>query len=198
MWSSSGKVLHSIHSMKHSLLFPFTISLLALLLTACSSPAQKPPTTVSTVDLERYQGLWYELARYENFFEAGCVGVTANYTLQGDRILIQNRCYDGAGRLKAQKKAEATVMKGSNGSKLKIYFSWFSDGNYWVLMLADDYRYAVVGDPKQEYLWILSRSTVLTDSDREDIMSKLLTLGYDPLKLYWTGMKASCNASSMH
>ena len=111
-------------------------------------------------------------------------------------MLMLNSCYDSAGRLKAQEKGEAKVVKGSSGSKLEVSFSWLSGGDYWVLMLADDYRYSVVGDPEQKHLWVLSRNTVLTHADKDAIMTKLSTLGYDPVKLYWTGMKAACNAAS--
>ena len=173
------------------------ILLIALFaLTACNRPSQQPLTTVPTVDLERYSGAWNELARYESTTEAGCVGATALYTLDGKGFSVKNNCYNCSGRLKAQAKGTMTVIEGSSNSKFKISFSWPFKGEYWVLMLADDYRYSVVSDPDREHLWILSRYTVLNPTDRETILSTLITLGFDPEKLYWTGFKAMCNVES--
>jgi len=165
-------------------------------LTACNKPEQSPLTTVSTVDLERYSGAWNELARYESDREAGCVGATAIYTLQEKGLNVKNSCYDGSGRLKAQVTGAMTAIEGSNNTKFKISFSWPFTGEYWILMLADDYRYSVVSDPDREHLWILSRYTVLSPTDRETIFSTLITLGFDPERLYWTGFKAMCNVES--
>ncbi|MEA3372167.1 MAG: lipocalin family protein [Campylobacterota bacterium] len=185
------------YAIKFSPIFITSIAVILTLLSACSSTPQQPPATVASVDLQRYSGLWYEIARYENRFEAGCVGVMAHYTFQGETMAVSNSCYDASGRLKAQVKGKAKVIKESNGSKLEVSFSWLSGGDYWILMLADDYRYSVVGDPEGEYLWILSRDTVLTDDDKKTILSKISALGYAPDKLYWTGFKAACNAKSM-
>jgi len=169
------------------------LTLFLLLAAGCGSKPAQPLPTVGEVDLNRYGGLWHEIARYENRFEEGCVGATAEYRLQGDRLRVVNRCYDDAGRLKDQAKGEAYAVEGSGNAKLRVSFRWPFYGDYWVLMLAEDYRYAVVGDPERKYLWILARGTVLTDEDRYAILSKLPALGFDPFKLYWTGFKAMCN-----
>ena len=180
-------------TMRFSLLISLT---LALFLTSCGKPSQPPLTTVPTVDLERYSGAWNELARYESNTEAGCVGATAVYTLDSKGLSVKNSCYDGSGRLKSQVKGTMTAIEGSNNTKFKISFSWPFQGDYWVLMLADDYRYSVVSDPDREHLWILSRSTVLSPADRETILSTITELGFDTKKLYWTGFKAMCNVES--
>jgi len=159
----------------------------------CGKKQEPPLPTVAAVDLSRYEGLWHEIARYENRFEEGCVGATAEYTKQNGYIRVVNRCYDDAGRLKARVEGKAYAIEGSGNAKLRVTFFWPFYGDYWVLMLADDYRYSIVGDPERKYLWILARGTLLSDSDREIILSHLPSLGYDPLKLYWTGFKAMCN-----
>jgi apolipoprotein D and lipocalin family protein len=163
-----------------------------LLMTGCEKKPELPLPTVASVDLERYGGLWHEIARYENRFEEGCVGATARYRLEDDHIRVINSCYDDAGRLKDRVEGKAYVVEGSGNAKLRVTFFWPFYGDYWVIMLADDYRYSVVGDPKCKYLWILARDTVLSDADRNAIMSKLVELRYDPFKLYWTGFKAMC------
>lgn len=168
-------------------------SALTLLLAAgCGTKPSVPLPTVESVDLDRYGGLWHEIARYENRFEEGCVGATATYTEQEDHIRVINRCYDDAGRLKDQAEGKAYAVDGSGNSKLRVTFFWPFYGDYWIVMLASDYRYSVVGDPERKYLWILARDTVLSDADRDTILAKLPGLGYDPLKLYWTGFKAMC------
>ncbi|WP_345984678.1 lipocalin family protein [Sulfurimonas sp. HSL-1656] len=174
-------------------LVPLLFVLLLTLLDGCQQKAQLPLPTVEHVDLERYGGLWHEIARYENRFEEGCVGATARYRLQDGHVRVVNSCYDDAGRLKDQAKGKAHVVEGSGNAKLRVTFFWPFYGDYWIIMLADDYRYAVIGDPERKYLWILARGTVLSDEDRGIILSKLPALGYDPFKLYWTGFKAMCN-----
>ena len=180
--------------MRPSLLIPIALALFVL--TACNEPSQPPLSTVSTVDLERYSGTWNELARYENFKQTGCVGAIAYYQPIAEGLSVTNSCYNGSGRLKAQDKGTLEAVKGSNNSKFQINIPWSFQDDYWVLMLAEDYRYSVVGSPDREYLWIYSRSTVLTPTDRETILSTLTTLGFDTGKLYWTGFKAMCNVES--
>ena len=180
--------------MRPSLLIPICLALFAL--TACNEPSKQPLSTVSTVDLERYSGTWNELARYENFKQTGCVGAIAYYQPIAEGLSVTNSCYNGSGRLKAQDKGTLNVLEESNNSKFKINIPWSFQNDYWILMLADDYRYSVVGSPDREYLWIYSRKTVLNPADREIILSTLSTLGFDTDKLYWTGFKAMCNVES--
>ena len=180
--------------MHPSLLTPIAFALFAL--SACNEPSQPPLSTVSNVDVERYSGNWNELARYENFKQTGCVGAIAYYEPTTEGLSVTNSCYDGSGRLKAQDKGTLEAVKGSNNSKFQINIPWSFQDDYWILMLADDYRYSVVGTPDREYLWIYSRQTVLTPADRETILSTLTTLGFKSDKLYWTGFKAMCNVES--
>ena len=180
--------------MRFSLLIPIALTLFTF--SACDRTSQIPLDTVATVDLERYSGKWNELARYENFKQTGCVGAIANYQPIPEGLSITNSCYNGSGRLKAQDKGTLNVLEESNNSKFEINIPWSFQNDYWILMLAEDYRYSVVGSPDREYLWIYSRHTVLSPADRETILSTLTTLGFDTDKLYWTGFKAMCNVES--
>ena len=179
--------------MRFSLLIPILLALFTL--TACNRPSQQDLNTVPTVDLEYYSGTWNELARYENFKQTGCVGATATYQPIPEGLSVTNNCYSSSGHLKAQDKGILNVLEGSNNSKFQNKASTFQD-EYWVLMLAEDYRYSVVGSPDREYLWIYSRQTVLASADRENIITSLNSLGFDTDKLYWTGFKAMCNVES--
>ena len=155
------------------------------LFTACSS--KNPPLqTVEKVDLERYLGTWYEIARYEHFFEKDCKNVTANYSmLDVDTIKVINRCT----KIQTNEKKEAlgrAYATDFTNSKLKVSFFRPFYGDYWVLILDEKYDYVVVGTPSREYLWILSRTSNLDEKIKKEILQKLPTLGFDTSKLIWT------------
>ncbi|HQS66838.1 MAG TPA: lipocalin family protein [Sulfuricurvum sp.] len=172
--------------MHHLLTFAFT----AFMILGCSTSSIAPLQTVKTLDLQQYKGKWYEIARYENHFEKGCVGATADYALNSDHVGVTNSCYDAKGTMTAQAQGKAYAVENSQNTKLRVTFFWPFYGDYWVLMMGDDYRYSVVGDPSRKYLWILSRTTTLSDSDRKHILSRLPEFEYSSDQLYWTDPKA--------
>jgi apolipoprotein D and lipocalin family protein len=162
------------------ILFCFTI-----LLTACSS---KNPTlqTVQKVELNKYLGTWYEIARYEHFFERDCKNVTANYSMMNEEtIKVINRCTKIQTNEKKEAIGRAYAIDNTN-SKLKVSFFRPFYGDYWVLMLDENYKYAVVGTPSREYLWVLSRDSKLDEEIKNGILEKLPSLGFDTSKLIWT------------
>ncbi len=147
------------------------------------------PPTVASVDIDRYDGLWYEIARYPNSFQQDCQGVTAEYTQRPDgKITVLNTCRQGNAR---SAEGVARVVDGSNGAKLKVQFApeWvpFASGDYWVLDLADDYSHALVGAPSGKYLWILSRTPDLPEETYAAITQRAEALGYDTAPLQRTG-----------
>lgn len=166
---------------------------LAVFIAGCSAPPVNrdttiPLTTVEKVDLGRYAGLWYEVARFPNEFETDCVGVTAHYATNPDgTIAVLNRCrkktLDGP-----EDVAEGTarVVEPSSNAKLAVTFFWPFEGDYWILALADDYSWSLVGEPSGRYLWILSRSPRLDPDIRDALITKLKSLGYNTEALYWT------------
>lgn len=156
-----------------------------IFISGCSHPTVHLQT-VSALDLNRYTGKWYEIARYENSFEKGCVGASADYTSLDGSIDVVNRCYNSMGEMTGEAKGSAKVVPDSGNAKLKVSFFWPFYGDYFVIKLADDYRYSVVGEPTRKYLWILARTTQISDSDRQAILSELPKFGYDANKLYWT------------
>jgi apolipoprotein D and lipocalin family protein len=110
-----------------------------------------------TVELERYLGRWYEIARYEQSFQRGCEGVTADYSLRRDgKIDVLNRCRKSGGKL-SEARGIAKIIDTTTNAKLKVSFFRPFYGNYWALDHADDYTWAVVGEPSGRYLWILAR-----------------------------------------
>lgn len=162
----------------------FFAALWALLLLGCADKSLQPPTA-EHVDLKRYTGMWYEIARYENRFEEGCAGATAEYKRRGGQLEIVNRCLDEAGAEISRVEGTAYAVNSSN-AKLRVSFFWPFYGDYWILMLADDYRYSVVGDPDRHYLWILSRTPTLDPADKKAILAALPDLGYSSEHLFWT------------
>ena len=147
-----------------------------------------PLTTVSHVDLTRYMGEWYEIARYPNSFQKGCVGSKATYTLLDDgKVSVLNECYDGSfgGKLRSAK-GKAWVVDKETNAKLKVSFFWFFAGDYWIIDLGRDYEYAVIGHPKRKYLWILSRTKEMDEGVYEGILSLLRDKQYDTSKLIKT------------
>ena len=155
------------------------------LFTACSS--KNPPLqTVEKVDLERYLGTWYEIARYEHFFEKDCKNVSANYSIMDEEtIKVINKCTKIQTNEKKEAKARAYAVDDTN-SKLKVSFFRPFYGDYWVLILDEQYNYAVVGTPNREYLWILSRTKTIDENIKTDILNKLPSLGFEPSKFTWT------------
>ena len=131
-----------------------------------------PPTTVASVDLNRYAGKWYEIARYPNSFQKKCEGVTAEYALQPDgRVGVTNTCATGTSDGKPRSaKGVAAVIEGSNNTKLAVNFAPIplpkGQGNYWVLYLDPNYQTALVGSPNGSYLWLLARTKSITTDQR--------------------------------
>ena len=160
---------------------------LALLpLAACvTPPAGPPPQTVAAVDLARYAGRWYEIARYPNSFQDGrgrvCEEVVASYTPRPDGTLgVLNTCRDaGDGGREIAASASAYAVEGSGNSRLRVSFFWPFYGDYWVIGLDPDYRWAVVGTPSREYLWILARTPALAAGDYTEAVGIARAQGFD-------------------
>lgn len=168
---------------------------LALLLAAaalpgCTAPLDsKPPLeVVADVDVERYMGKWYEIAKYPNSFQDGCYGVTAEYALRDNgTVSVLNICREADGStVKSSIQGFATVADKTTNAKLTVYFFYPFGAPYWIIQLDDDYQYAVVGDPTRRFLWILSRTPVLDPEIYEGILQRLAEQGYDPARLEMT------------
>lgn len=142
--------------------------------------------TVAHVDLERYLGKWYEIARYDHRFERGCSEVEAIYTKRDDGMIgVLNRCFVKDSNKTKEANGRAKVADEETNSKLKVTFFWPFYGNYWIIELAEDYRFVVVSEPKKEYFWILSRTPVMEQADLDGILERATTLGFDARKLIW-------------
>jgi len=150
-----------------------------------SGPALPPLQTVPSVELSRYVGTWYEIASYPQSFQRGCTGTTATYTLRKDgNVDVVNRCRKDTldGRLKSAR-GRARVVDPQSNAELEVSFFRPFWGDYWIIDLADDYDYAVVGHPSRDYLWILSRSPAMDASTYEAILGRLEAQSYETDRL---------------
>lgn len=148
----------------------------------------KPLETVPYVDLSRYVGQWYEIARYQHKFQEGCVGSKATYTLRDDgKINVINECFEGSFSRKLRStKGKAWVVDKKTNAKLKVSFFWPFTGDYWIIDLGENYEYAVVGHPTRKYLWILSRTPEMSEKVFKAILSRLEKKNYNTDKLIRT------------
>ena len=151
--------------------------------------------TVQKVDLERYTGDWFEIARIDHWFQKGCVDSQATYNLRSDGdIEVINKCRLGSsdGKVKVSK-GRAWVVDPESNSKLKVQFALrflklpFLAGNYWIIELDEFFRYVMVGEEKREYLWILSRERTLPDETLSMLVEKAKSEGFPVDKLIYNG-----------
>lgn len=172
---------------------PFLIVLAASALIGCASqPVNRvstaPLEAVSAVDLNRYLGRWYEIARLENRFEKNCEGVTADYSMRDDGLIkVVNTCRKNAPDGEARDAVgRARIVDPKTNAKLKVSFFGAFWGDYWIIDLTDDYSRSIVGEPSGKYLWILARAPTISEESRADALGRLSVLGYDASRLYFT------------
>lgn len=146
-----------------------------------------PLATIAALDLPRYMGTWYEIAKFPNWFQKKCIGQTrADYSVKPDgRVQVVNRC-----RLENGETSEAVGVAKQIGPatspKLEVRFapSWLSFipavwGDYWVIDLDERYQLAAVSEPKREYLWILSRTPKVEPAAYDALLKRLAGKGFD-------------------
>ena len=161
--------------------------IILMLFSTCNTMSQ-PLETVTYVDLERYAGLWYEIASYPQRFQRGCHKTTAEYTLsEKGYVIVKNRCNkDSIDGKQSSIRGKAFVQKNSGNAKLRVQFFWPFRGDYWIIDLADDYSYAVVRKKKKNYLWVLSRTPVMDQEIYKGILKRLKDNGFDLERLQLT------------
>ena len=164
------------------------ILLLALLflMNSCNSQDKMiDKTVVKELNIERYLGKWYEIARYDHRFERGLVGVTASYSFRDDgKIKVVNTGFkETINGQKSEAIGKAKIPDPNVPSKLKVSFFWFFYGDYFVLELDENYQWAVIGSSTDNYLWILSRTPQMDETVYYELLNKLTTRGYNIDKL---------------
>ena len=138
-------------------------------------------STVEELDIDRYLGTWYEIARFPHSFEKNLVGVTATYSLRKDgKIRVLNQGYKGSlqGKLSSAE-GKAKIPDPENPARLKVSFFLFFYGDYYVLELDSDYQWAMIGSSSPKYFWILSRTPQMDEQVFQSLLEKARGRGYD-------------------
>jgi apolipoprotein D and lipocalin family protein len=165
---------------------------------ACTGALAAPVQPISSLDVPRYMGTWYEIAKYPNYFQRKCVGnTTANYALLPDKtVQVTNRCDTGPGEA-ISATAAGRQVGGATSPKLEVRFApaWLSLlpmvwADYWVIDLDEQYQLAAVSEPKREYLWILSRTPTVEPQAYAALLARLEKQGYSLQKLVNTPQAA--------
>lgn len=158
------------------------MAILGIILTGCSSKIRVNNTVIKDFDVNRYLGNWYEIARFNHSFESGMEYTKARYTLRDDgKIEVVNTGIKNSKLKKAVGRAKLTRTPGL----LKVSFFGPFYADYRILMLSDDYTYALVGSKGDNYLWILSRTPTLSEAKLAKLLSEAKRRGYDISKFIW-------------
>lgn len=184
------RISQKIGSHKIMATFHITFAALILMVTACATvdPVEKLPTATS-VDLSRYVGKWYEIARLPMWAQRNCLRSTAEYTLlESDKIGVKNTCATADGE-ETSIEGTATIVDQVHEAKLDVVFDqWaakivafytpLNNGNYWILRVDPEYRHAIVATPDREYLWILARTPSLPEDTYQELVTFSQHLGF--------------------
>ena len=155
---------------------------LAVAVAGCVSGPKVDNTPVAALDLNRYLGEWYEIARFDHSFERGVEQAKANYTLNEDGTIkvVNSGIKDG--------KPKTAIGKGKRTDTpalLRVSFFGPFYADYRVMMIDEGYTYALVGSGSADYLWMLSRTRVLLDTTKSELLFEAKRRGYDTDKLIW-------------
>ncbi|KAF0131609.1 MAG: outer membrane lipoprotein Blc [Bacteroidetes bacterium] len=167
------------------------------IMSSCSgSFRRKMMTEIKTVELNRFLGTWYEIARFPHRFERGLTGVTATYKLRDDGMIeVINKGYmnslDGEEKIAVGK---AKVASKDGKGHLKVSFFWIFYADYFILELdQQDYSYALIGSSSDTYLWILSRKPEMEKATLDMLLKRAEELGYDLSKVEFVQQKTMNN-----
>lgn len=164
-----------------------------------SQSTEIPVKTIPSLDVPRYLGTWYEIAKFPNWFQKKCLSNTqAVYSLRGDgNLKVLNSCKTADGKV-SEAEGTARQIGAKDSPKLEVRFApaWLSFipmvwGDYWVIDLDPQYQVAAVSDPKREYLWVLSRTPQLDSKTYEALLGRLQTQQFDVRKLELTEQSSS-------
>jgi apolipoprotein D and lipocalin family protein len=160
------------------------------------APPGPPPATVAKVDLDRYLGTWFEVARLPNPEEDGygrhCVDVTATYARRRNGTVdVLNVARNAKAGMRSTSVRGFARPVDATGAKLVVTFFRLFNGDYWVLGLDPEYRWALVGTPRRRRLWLLARTPALEPAEYERAMAIAATAGYDPARIVKTQQSAA-------
>ena len=155
-----------------------------------------PPATVPEVDLDRYLGTWFEVARLPNLeadgFGRRCVDVTATYTKREDGLIgVRTVSFNAAAGMRRSEVNGTARPVNPGGSKLLLTFYYVVRGDHWIVGLDPDYRWSLVGTPSRRRLWLMSRTPRLDPADFDRAMAAAAAQGYDAARVRTTPQSAA-------
>lgn len=162
----------------------YLIAAFGLIFGGCSS--NQTLQTVDNVSLERYQGVWYDIAHLPQRFQDDCKCVTAEYTLKEDYVEVFNTCYNKKSGQVSTITGKAFSTHPDEAGKLKVQFFWPVKGDYYIIKLDPEYRYAMVGAPDRESLWILSREPSVSAVTLKEYFNYAEEVGFNTSDLVFT------------
>lgn len=162
-----------------------------------SASPRRSMSVAPSIDLLKYAGKWYEIARLPNRFEKkGDSDITATYTIRTDgKVEVLNRCRRSNGRVESIRGTASTADPRGPNTKLKVTFFWPFSGDYWILDVDSNYRWALVGEPGRKYLWILSREPRLDESVLNRLLERAKQEGYTVGRLIRTPQNGEAPAT---
>jgi apolipoprotein D and lipocalin family protein len=161
----------------------FSVLMLPSLLACKSHP---PLPVVADVDLERYQGRWYELASFPLRAQKHCTNTYAEYRLEGGEISVYNHCIDSTNHRVKDITGRAYPEKPGDNARLRVRFFKLFSAPYHIIALDSAYQYAMVGTPNRKYLWILHRQPVAPAGLIDALAAEAANLGFDTAQLNHT------------
>lgn len=162
------------------------ITLIAFLFAGCGSAQKVDNTPIAALDLNKYLGDWYEIARFDHSFERGLEFCKANYALREDgKIAVMNTGIKEGKNKTSNGKAKTT----DTPALLRVSFFGPFYSDYRVMLLDADYQWALIGSGSAKYLWILSRTPELPKTTLDTILAEAQRRGYDTSKLIWVKQK---------
>ena len=171
---------------------PAITVLLCLVCASCATNQSTPELqTATSVDLTRYQGTWYEIARLPTWFQKGCTQSKAIYKiLESGDVAVHNECLTTTGKPKVAFGTASVVDKQTNAKLEVVFDNWFSrlfpfltKGKYWILYLDTEYQTVIVGTPDRKYLWIMARTPQLEEQKYQPLVRRAQALGFDTDRL---------------
>lgn len=162
-----------------------------ILAPALAADPPQPLQTIQSLDVPRYMGTWFEIAKYPNRFQKQCVrNTSAEYSLQKDgTVKVMNRCQLASGDMD-EAEGRARQIGGLKSPKLQVRFApaWLSWlpmvwGKYWVIDLDPEYQLVAVSEPSREYLWVLARTQQVDEAKYNELLQRLKAKGFDLNKL---------------
>jgi apolipoprotein D and lipocalin family protein len=149
---------------------------------------ETPLSVVPHVDLTRYAGQWYEIARLPNHIEKECAAnVIAHYTVESDEEMrITSTCRKPSGETKETKGTARVNDKNGPNSKLKVTMFWPFSDHYWILKVDPEYKWTMIGSPNHNYLWVLSRQPVMDQNIYRQLLSQAKEMGFDTTQMILT------------